>query len=145
TENEPLEHLLVGYGFRDGSTAKIDSVHHTVGAVGSVHLSPSMAHTMWEHYGQRADSELLVFHNHPYNPLNFLFDNVPLASRADRIFLEARAMNVPQLVRLVLDQGRVLFYLGENGFVKQFRLPSLVALPSRQSGAESEGATRWRS
>jgi hypothetical protein len=138
TENEPLEHLLVGYGIRYGSTTKIDSVHHAVGAAGSVHLPPSMAHTMWENYGRRVDSELLVFHNHPYNPLNFLFDNVPLASRTDRIFLETRAMNVPQLVRLILDQGRVLFYLGENGFVKQFSLPSLVALLSRQGGADSQ-------
>lgn len=133
TEEEPLEHLLVGYGFRYGSTTKVDGVHHVVGAVGSVHLPPGMAHTMWEHYGQRADSELIVFHNHPYNPLNFLFDNLPLASRTDRIFLEARTMNLRQLVRLVLDQGRVLFYLGENGFVKQFSLPSLVALLSRQN------------
>jgi CRISPR/Cas system-associated endonuclease Cas1 len=93
---------------------------------------------MWEHHEQRVDSELLVFHNHPYNPLNFLFDNVPLASRTDRIFLETRALIAPQLVRLILDQGRILFYLGENGFVKQFRLPSLVALLSRQSGVDSK-------
>jgi len=138
TENEPLEHLVVGYGFRYGSTTKIGSVHHAVGAAGSVHLPPNMAHSMWEHHGQRADSELLVVHNHPYNPLNFLVDNVPLASRNDRMFLETRAMSVPQLVRLVLDKGRVLFYLGENGFVKQFSLPSLVALLSRRSGADSQ-------
>jgi hypothetical protein len=136
SENEPLEHLLVGYGFRYGSTTKIDSVHHNVGTVGAVHLPPNMAHSMWEHYGHRADSELLVFHNHPYNPLNFLFDNVPLVSRDDRIFLETRALSVPQPVRLNLNQGRVLFYLGENGFVKQFSLPSLVALLSRRNGAD---------
>ena len=136
SENESLEHLIVGYGFRYGSTTKVDSIHHNVGTAGSVQLPANMAYLMWEHYGQRADSELLVFHNHPYNPLNFLFDNVPLASRGDRIFLETRAMSVPQLVRLILNQGRVLFYLGENGFVKQFSLPSLVALLSRRNGGD---------
>ena len=120
TESESREHLLVGYGLRYGSTTKIDGVHHAAGDVGSVQLPVGMAHAMWEHFEQREDSELLIFHNHPYNPVNFLFDNTPLVSRADRVFLEGRTMSPLQLVRLVLDQGRVLFYLGENGFVKQF-------------------------
>jgi hypothetical protein len=143
TENEPLEHLVIGYGFRYGSTTKIDSVHHAVGAAGSVGLPPNMAHSMWAHYGQRADCELLIFHNHPYNPLNFLADNVPLASRNDRVLLQVRGLSPPQLVRHILDQGRVLFYLGENGFVKQFSLPSLVALLSRLPGADHNRTRQW--
>jgi hypothetical protein len=83
---------------------------------------------MWDHYGQDQQNELLVFHNHPYNPLNFLFDNLPLASRADRLFLEARALNPPELTRRILRQGRIMFYLGENGYVKEFRLPSVMAV-----------------
>ena len=38
---------------------------------------------MWDFYGQDDSNELLLFHNHPYNPLNFLLDNLPLASRQD--------------------------------------------------------------
>jgi hypothetical protein len=137
TANEPREHLLVGYGFRYGSTTKIDSVDHAVGETGSVQLPSRMAHTMWQHYGQRVDSELLVFHNHPYNPLNLLLDNGPLASRNDRLFLQRHAISAPQFARLILGQGRVLFYLGENGFVKQFSLPSLLALASQQNATHS--------
>lgn len=37
-------------------------------------------------------------------------------------------------VRRLFDCGRVLFYLGENGLVKPFSLPSLTAL-LRQRGA----------
>jgi len=48
---------------------------------------------MWDFYEQHADNKLLVFHNDPYNPINFLFDNLPLASRQDRLFLAARALN----------------------------------------------------
>jgi len=137
TENEPREHLLVGYGFRYGSTTKIDSVDHAVGETGSVKLPSRMAHTMWQHYGQRVGSELLIFHNHPYNPLNFLLDNGPLASRSDRMLLQRHAISLPQFPRLIHGQGRVLFYLGENGFVKQFSLPSLLALLSAQNGTHS--------
>jgi hypothetical protein len=130
-DDKPEEHLLIGYGFRHGSTTKVQSLHHVIGAKGYVRLPDAVAHTMWDHYGQDRRSELLVFHNHPYNPLNFLFDNLPLASRADRLFLEARALNPPELTRFLLGQGRIMFYLGENGFVKEFRLPSVVALIDR--------------
>jgi hypothetical protein len=125
------EHMLIGYGFRYGSTTKVESLHHAIGSADSVRLPDSMAHAMWDYYGQHEDNELLIFHNHPYNPLNFLLDNLPLASRQDRLFLEARGLNPQQLVRWLLGQGRVLFYLGENGYVKQFRLPSIVALLNR--------------
>ena len=34
-------------------------------------------------------------------------------------------------VPALLGHGRVLFYLGENGYVKEFRLPSIVAFIDR--------------
>lgn len=83
---------------------------------------------MWDHYNRDSRNELLVFHNHPYSPLNFLLDNQPLPSAADRRQLAARALNPDQLLRAALGQGRVLFYLGENGQVKQFRLPNFLTL-----------------
>jgi hypothetical protein len=129
--NKREEHLLIGYGFRHGSTTKVESLHHAVGDASSVRLPDNVAHAMWDYYGQHEDNELLIFHNHPYNPLNFLLNNPPLPSRTDRRFLEARALNPQQLVRRLLGQGRILFYLGENGEVKEFRLPSVVALIDR--------------
>lgn len=134
-DSKPEEHLYIGYGFRHGSTTKVESLHHMIGGSRSVRLPDAVAHAMWNHYGQHEDNELLIFHNHPYNPLNFLLDNLPLASRTDRLFLEARALNAHQLVRKFLGQGRVLFYLGENGYVKEFRLPSIVALLDRYAAA----------
>lgn len=139
TDEKPEEHLIVGYGFRHSSTTKVESLHHVIGATGSVHLPNAIAHAMWDFYGRHESNELLVFHNHPYNPLNFLFDNLPLASRKDRLFLEVRALHPQHRVRSLLGEGRILFYLGENGYVKEFRLPSIVALldryaePKRQS------------
>src|SRR3981081_2634779 len=36
TEDLPEEHLLVGYGFRHGSTTKVTSLYHVVGNANSV-------------------------------------------------------------------------------------------------------------
>ncbi|MFZ5863222.1 MAG: hypothetical protein ACOYXR_10335 [Nitrospirota bacterium] len=137
-DEKPEEHLIIGYGFRHGSTTKVESLHHVTGATSSVHLPGAVAHAMWNFYGQHESNELLIFHNHPYNPLNFLFNNLPLASRQDRLFLEARALNPQQLLRRLLGQGRILFYLGENGDVKEFRLPSIVALLDRYAAASPQ-------
>jgi hypothetical protein len=71
-------------------------------------------------------NELLVFHNHPYPPDSLLVNHQPLPSTADRQQLAALGLNPHQLLRSVLGEGRVLFYLGENGQVKQFRLPSVL-------------------
>ena len=78
-------------------------------------------------YGQGAHTRAHI--------LGFLLDNVPLAVRTDRLLLGARTINPHQLVSRLLGQGRVLFYLGENGFVKEFRLPSIVALIDRYPAA----------
>jgi hypothetical protein len=137
-DGKPEEHLIIGYGFRHGSTTKVESLHHAIGETGTVRLPDAVAHAMWDFYGQHEDNEVLIFHNHPYNPLNFLFDNLPLASRTDRLFLEARALNPQQFVRQMLGQGRILFYLGENGYVKEFRLPSIIALLDRYATASRQ-------
>lgn len=126
TADEQKEHLIIGYGFRHGSTTKVTALHHVSGCAHSVPIPTGVAHAMWGHYNRDSRNELLIFHNHPYNPLNWLLNNPPLASAADRRQLAARALSLDQLLRTALGQGRVLFYLGENGQVKQFRLPSFV-------------------
>lgn len=61
-----------------------------------------------------------------------------LPSRQDQLFLEARALHPQQFARWLLGQGRILFYLGENGYVKEFRLPSIIALLDRCATAERQ-------
>lgn len=128
TDDKRAEHLMVGYGFRHGSTTKVTALHHVKGCTHSVHIPANVAHAMWDHYNRDSRNELLVFHNHPYSPRNFLLNNQPLPSAADRRQPTARALNPDQLWRTALGQGRVMFYLGENEQVKQFRLPSLLTL-----------------
>jgi hypothetical protein len=123
TEDRREEHVFIGYGYRHGATTRVTGLHHAAGNSHAVHIPRHMAHAMWDHYSRRRDNEILIFHNHPYSPLNFLFNNPPLPSPSDRHQLERLALNREQLLRTLLGEGRVLFYLGENGAVRQFRLP----------------------
>jgi hypothetical protein len=127
TDSESQEHLIVGYGRRHGSTTRVASFHHVLGNTDSVRLPAHVAHTMHEYFRADVAHELLVFHNHPYNPLNLLLDNDPLASRADRSVMQERSLTLEQMLRALRGQGRVLFYLGENGSVKQFCVPSVLS------------------
>ena len=47
-DKKPEEHLLIGYGFRHGTTTKVESLHHVLGETGSVRLPDAVAHFMWD-------------------------------------------------------------------------------------------------
>lgn len=128
TEREQVEHLIVGYGARYGSTTKISSAHHAIGSESSVQLSEMMARQLSSHSSSGHKNEVVVFHNHPGNIINRLFDNRPLASNTDRRTLESLALNMFQICRGFSGGGRVLFYLGENGFVREFNWPRLETI-----------------
>lgn len=128
TEDEAIEHLIVGYGQRSGSTTKINFVHHAVGTADRVSPSQAMVSELTRHGAADSRSETIIFHNHPRNVLNHLFDNLPLASNTDRKTLENMALNLAQICRTLSGAGRVLFYLGENGFVREFRWPQLITI-----------------
>jgi hypothetical protein len=130
TEAEPIEHLIVGYGDRFGSTTKIHAVHHARGNADSVRIPARVSHAMWQHCALGSNSEVIVFHNHPITWLSQRIDCPPLPSNVDRHTLERLALQPDQLLRAFRGKGRVLFYLGQNGFVRQFRLPNLESVPA---------------
>ena len=63
---------------------------------------------------------------------NFVFDDVEAPSNA-RCRLVGNHPRYHDAGLAGLNQGRMLFYLGENGYVKEFRLPSIVALLDRST------------
>lgn len=128
TDNEPIEHLLVGYGHRFGATTRIHAIHHVRGNSDSVAISTGVCHAMWQHWALGCKSELIVFHNHPISTWSRLIDHLPLPSTVDRLTLERLALKPTQLLRTFFGKGRVLFYLGQNGFVRQFRLPNFQSI-----------------
>jgi hypothetical protein len=80
------------------------------------------------HVASSHRTEVLIFHNHPHNPLNVLFDNSPLASTTDRQTLLSYYAQPLVAIKSVMRGGRVQCYLGENGFVREFRTPNLLTL-----------------
>lgn len=123
TCEEPIEHLIVGYGRKYGNTTKIDLLHHVVGDNGSVFTTQKMSEAIRGQLTNVSKGEVVIFHNHPRWFLNGLLDNLPIASSKDRITAAGLKFNWFQLIKNYLGNGDARFYLGENGYVREFRLP----------------------
>ncbi|HEX9391329.1 MAG TPA: hypothetical protein VF928_08470 [Usitatibacteraceae bacterium] len=125
TEEESIEHLIIGLGFRYGSTTKVVEAMHTSGNSNSVAPTPEMQAKIQQHLKQDHDTEVIVFHNHPKNWANSMFDSLPTASGQDRRVMLQHMLQPLALLRTITSGGRVLFYLGENHFVREFRTPAI--------------------
>lgn len=136
TADEPVEHLIVGYGYKHGTTTKIEGIHHVVGEEHQVRPTRAVWNAIWKYTHEIPRGEVLIFHNHCRNFLHVLIDNLPLASSADRHLSEKLKFNPFQLVKTLFSTGEVKFYVGENGFVKEFKLPPferIIELYNRMS------------
>ena len=146
TETLPEEHLIVGYGYRYGKTTKVERLHHVAGEERSVSIPLYVREEIRRHHFQRTDAKVIIFHNHPrlgtepdwFYTLKSLLQDLPLASTADRNQLPHHALNSVAFLRQLFDQGRVLFYLGESGFVKEFKLPHLLPFLERINAMNSQ-------
>jgi len=129
TEHDTVEHLIVGFGVRRGPTTWLEAIHHELGDEHRVPVPSALVTDIEGHLAANGRREVIVFHNHPPNFLNVLFDNEPLASSADRgTLLKMRYLQLLMALRTFLGRGNVRFFLGENGFVKEFRTPGVLQL-----------------
>lgn len=134
TNSRPEEHLIVGYGWRYGNTTVIERVHHVVGQERSVQIPTYVCDEVKRHYHHDTDAEVVIYHNHPRTGdeadwlyfLKTLLNDLPMASAADRQELARQAYNWIGLARTLLGQGRIMFYLGESRYVRQFQLPRVL-------------------
>ena len=134
TDRLQEEHLVVGYGYRYGNTTDVERVHHVGGEDRRVAIPDYVRADIKRHHFHRSDAEVIIFHNHPrtgnepewFYTLKALLQDLPIASMDDRRQLQQHALNSVGLLRQFCGQGRVLFYLGESGFVKQFMLPPML-------------------
>jgi hypothetical protein len=125
TETESVEHLLVGLGDHQGSTTYIDTVLHVLGGPSSVSIPSSVGAAIQDWMVCEHFAEVIVFHNHPWNTLNALFNNIPLASTTDRQTLLANLLRPEHAIKALMGGGKVRFFLGENGQVREFVTPNL--------------------
>lgn len=134
TEGTEIEHLIVGFGTRYGRTTKISRLMHVIGGKNSVAPTVTMQTAVENHIRANMKGEVIVFHNHPMNWLNTVFDNMPIASGQDRSVMLRQLVEPYMLFRALLGGGRVMFYLGENGFVRRFHTPELLDMLERIAG-----------
>lgn len=139
TEGEEFERIIFGFGHKHGRTTKITDVAHAEGEANRVSIPDALQHAVMQHVAGDHRAEVLIFHNHPRNPLNVLVDNVPLASGMDRETLLGYYARPLVAIKSLMQGGRVRCYLGENGFVREFRTPNLLGLLNRLSGPSTGG------
>jgi len=129
TEHEPIEHLIVGYGVKRGIGTDIHAIQHVVGCESNVSIPETVSENIRDYLSLGHRSEIIIFHNHPINWINALIDNLPLASSTDRrTILTKKYLENFQFIRQLLFVGGIRFYLGENGFVREIRAPSILNL-----------------
>ncbi len=126
TEEEPIEHLVVGLGFKHGATTKVQAVAHSRGSESSVKIPPVTYSAIERHLKSGHHAEVLLFHNHPANPVRAILDNLPLASDADRRLWAAEFLKPERMIKTLLGGGRLRCFIGENGSVGEFRTPQLL-------------------
>jgi len=127
TEDELVEHLLVGFGTKRGSTTKVSEIAHVLGQAARVNFPPWLQSRLADWLSKDHEAEVVIFHNHPPNVLNAAVDNSPLASSTDRRTLLGQYLQPLIALKGLTGGGRVRYYLGENGFVREFRTPDAVA------------------
>jgi proteasome lid subunit RPN8/RPN11 len=115
TDDLPIEHLIVGFGFVSGSTAKIVSLFHSVGTEGQVAISPVLQTAIEQFYHSDLRAEVLIFHNHP--------GNWAWASDADRRTLFAHYLKPAAIFKFFGQGGRIRFFLGADNSVREFVAP----------------------
>lgn len=120
TAEESREHLLAGFGVRRGSSTLVARVAHRLGNASSVSFPPELQREIVSYVQSGHRNEVLVFHNHPSNPINALCDNEPWASPQDRQVAMKHAAAPAMLIKTLTNGGRTRFYIGENGYVRQF-------------------------
>src|SRR5579884_1270909 len=102
TDGIENEELIVGYGFRHGTTTKIEGIHRITGTGTAVGIPTNVGQSMLQFYDAHPQNELLLFHNHPRNIYRLLLDNSPLPSGDDRQTVEYRSINPQQLLRTAM-------------------------------------------
>ncbi len=129
TEHAELEHLIIGYGTKNGPGTNVRNLEYAIGDRTSVNPSAGTRSRIDAHLHEATMNEVVVFHNHPPNRINNLLDNTPVASFVDRVtLLKDKYLKPVFLFRTLSGEGSIRFYAGENGFVREYNMPNVLSL-----------------
>lgn len=129
TKNEPIEHLIVGFGKRRGGGTDISSILHIIGNETSVPVPQGLVNLITSHAIKDTSSETIIFHNHPSNWLNAILPKIPLASPTDRrTMIKQKYFEPFFLLRSIFGHGTMKFYVAERKNVREIKSPYLLDL-----------------
>jgi len=140
TKDEPVEHLIVGFGRRFGGGTDISAVYHITGNETSVSVPPQLQKLIKDHAETSPSAETIIFHNHPKAWYQNILPKIPLASSTDRRTMIAQKYFKPFfLLRGLFGEATVRFYVGEQGKVQEIRWPYLRDLWELFKGLQQGG------
>ncbi len=129
TEDLTIEYLIIGYGKKRGCGTDVSQVEYAIGNNNSVNVVPETKNRINQHVSQASRNEAIIFHNHPKNQINILLDNIPLASSPDSdTLLRNKYLEPLILFKALFNKGSIRFYLGENGFAREYSTPNILKL-----------------
>ncbi len=70
TEDEAIEHLVVGFGREYGTTVRVEAIAHLLGSADHVDIPPELWNAIHEWLARTSRGRVLLVHNHPPNLLN---------------------------------------------------------------------------
>jgi hypothetical protein len=128
TEEEPIEYLIVGYGYVNRHTTEIEQAQIIPGSSNRVGIPYKVDQNIKNWIEEDEVNEVILFHNHPEHWVN-AFLSYPRPSGTDRDTMTRYKSNPSYIVRRILGGGGgIMFFLGQNGEVKEFWLPRVSVI-----------------
>lgn len=135
TADALVEHLIVGLGHKHGPTVRVHSLLHWVGEPTSIAVPYGLREQMTSYVAAGRENRVIVFHNHPRNGLDAVLDPDPIASIADRATMLRWLMDPVVATKSLLQGRQFQWFVGQNGFVREFTTPDIIGLWARCTGA----------
>ncbi len=124
TREEPVEHLVIGFGQRRGRSTDILSLLHLVGDFGDDLLPREVFRLMDEHLAAEEASNIAIFRYFPSCRISTVTPAVPNPSPAEKRFIvKANFFHPFPFLKYVPGAGRIDFFGAEHGVVKSISWP----------------------
>lgn len=128
TDEAPVEHLIVGFGRRKGSTIRVRTICHWIGDSHSVPMPLKLRGEIVDYVGRSPANQVLVFHNHPHTIFDAVLNPPPIASVDDRGVMLSLLRHPVVALKSLLQGRQVQWHVGQNGYVREFSTPDVIGL-----------------
>lgn len=127
TKSESVEHLIVGYGVKEGTGTDIYAAQRVFDDEGCVSIPNSIVEIISLDSHNLYRSEIVLLHNHPHYWPSALADNIPPPSSGDRkTRFQKRYLEPLWFIRFLLGIHWIHFHLCESEFVREIGIQNVM-------------------